>query len=148
MSAPSPRPKAFRGIGYNLLGELGITLSALTMDIIENNRLTETWRLRQSYVSRNHALEDLRTKKAAQIRCDLPRESGALIVHCEQNAFDLQTWIERAADSHQGIKQFGNTFQRQVFALNGNQHSVRGNQGIQSQKIQSRRAIQYNEFIS
>jgi hypothetical protein len=68
MSAPSPRPNAFLGIGYNLLGKLSVALSALAVDIIENNRLTETWRFREAYVPRNNALENLAAEEAAQVR--------------------------------------------------------------------------------
>src|SRR5215467_5762401 len=50
MSAPSPRPNAFLGIGDYLLGKLRITLSALAVDIIENDRLTETGCFRQANV--------------------------------------------------------------------------------------------------
>src|ERR1700751_5819190 len=71
MSAPSPRPKAFLGIGNYLLGELRVTLRPFTMYVIENNRFTEARSFRQAYIARNHALKDLRTKKTAKIRCYL-----------------------------------------------------------------------------
>ena len=48
-----------------VLGELGITLSALAMNIIENNRFTETRRLRQSNIAGNYALKNLRPKETA-----------------------------------------------------------------------------------
>src|SRR6516164_6411116 len=76
MSAPSPRPNAFLGIGYDLLGKLGVTLSALAVNIIENNRLTKTWSLRQAHVSRNNTLKNLAAEEAAQIRRDLSRQRG------------------------------------------------------------------------
>src|SRR5271170_3218797 len=100
MSAPSPRPSAFLSISDYLLGQLRIPLSAPAMDIIENNRLTKTWRFRKTHIPRNHTLKYLRTKKAAQIRGYLTRERCALIVHRQQNAFDLQGRIQRAPDAH------------------------------------------------
>src|ERR1044072_33671 len=112
MSAPSPRPKAFLGIGNYLLGKLCVAFSALTMYVIENNRLTETWRFGQADIARNHTLENLGAKKAAQIRGNLPRKRGPLVIHCQQNAFDLETGIQSSPDAHQRIQQFRYAFQR------------------------------------
>src|SRR5215471_5419757 len=67
MSAPSPRPKAFLGIGNYLLGELRVAFRPFTMYIIENNRFTKTWRLRQAHIARDYGLKDLRAEEAAQV---------------------------------------------------------------------------------
>src|SRR6516165_6169504 len=53
MSAPSPRPNAFLGIGDYLLGKLCITLSALAVHVIENNWLTKARCFRQTNVPRD-----------------------------------------------------------------------------------------------
>src|SRR5580700_8508228 len=68
MSAPSPRPSAFRFIGNDLLGELRIALRPFAMNVVKNDRFPETWRFGKSYIARNNALKDLPPKKAAQIR--------------------------------------------------------------------------------
>src|SRR5271156_2770550 len=73
MSAPSPRPSAFLGIDDYLLGELRIALGPFTMNIVENDRFTETWSFRQTNIARNDALKYLRTKKASQVRRNLAR---------------------------------------------------------------------------
>ena len=65
MSAPSPRPNAFLVISNYLLRKLCIALGTFTMDVIENNRLTETWCFRQTNVPRDQALEYLATKEAS-----------------------------------------------------------------------------------
>src|SRR5438876_8400480 len=120
MSAPSPRPSAFLGIGNELLGELRIAFCALAVNIVENNRLAETWRFREPHIARNHAFEDLRSKEAAQIRCYLARERSPLVIHGKQDSFDFEAGIERAPDAHQGIQQLGNALQCKVFTLNRN----------------------------
>src|SRR5216684_4421774 len=104
MSAPSPRPSAFRGIGNDLLGELRVALCALTMNIVENDRFPKTWRFRQAHIARNHALKDLRPKECAQIGGDLPGKRRSLVVHRQEDSLNLQVWIQRAADTHQGIQ--------------------------------------------
>src|SRR5258708_24085768 len=101
MSAPSPRPSAFLGIGNHLLGELSVAFCALAMNIVENDRLPETWSFRQPHIARNHTLEDLSSKEGAQIRGDLAGQRRSLVVHCQQDSLDFQVWIERTTDAHQ-----------------------------------------------
>src|SRR5262249_31169651 len=93
MSAPSPRPNAFLGIVNDLLGELAIGLCALAMYIIENNRFTETRRLCEPHVPRNHATEDLSPEKTAQIGGNLAGQGCTLVVHRQQDAFYLEAGI-------------------------------------------------------
>src|ERR1700720_174729 len=81
MSAPSPRPSAFLGIGDYLLSQLSVALGSFAVYVIENNRLTETRRLRQANVTRNGALKNLCAEKTAQIGGDLPRQGRSLVVH-------------------------------------------------------------------
>src|SRR5271169_3079724 len=113
MSAPSPRPSAFLGIGNYLLSKLRIPLRPFAMNIVENNRLTETRRLCQAHISRDQTRENLRPKKASQVGRDLSRQGCAFIVHREKDALDLQAWIQRPANAHQRVQQFGNAFQCQ-----------------------------------
>src|SRR6516164_1334929 len=81
MSAPSPRPNAFLGIGDYLLGKLRIPLSALTVYIIENNRLTETRCFCEANIPSNNALKDLGAEETPQIGGDLPGKGCALVIH-------------------------------------------------------------------
>src|ERR1700682_1667620 len=101
MSAPSPRPSAFLGIGNDLLGELRVAFCALAVNIVKNDRFTETWRFRKSHIPRNHALKDLGSKKTAQISGNLAGKTRPLIVHRQQDTFDFEAWIQGAPDAHQ-----------------------------------------------
>src|SRR5437868_8004156 len=130
MSAPSPRPKAFLGIGNYLLSELCIPLSPFTMYVIENDRLTKTWRFGQTDIAGNYALKNLCTEKTAQISGNLARKRGPFVVHRKQNAFYLERGIECSPNPHESVEQFGNSFKRQVFALNRNQDCVCADQAI------------------
>src|SRR6266446_6415621 len=122
MSAPSPRPSAFLGIGNYLLGELRVAFRPLAMNVIKNNRLPEAGSFRQANVARNHTVKDLGTKKTAQIRGNLPRKRRSFIIHCEENSLDFETRVQCPPDAHQRIQQLGNAFQCQGFALNRHQH--------------------------
>src|SRR5216684_4221444 len=93
MSAPSPRPSAFLGIGNDLLGELRVTFSALTVNVVKNDRFSETGCFCKPHIARNHAFEYLGSKETAQIGGNLPGKGRPLIVHGEQDSFDLEAWI-------------------------------------------------------
>src|SRR5437879_3939070 len=147
MSAPSPRPSAFLAIGDHLLGKMRVALCPFAVYIVKNNRLAETGRFRQANIAWDYALEDLAAKERAQVVGYLARERGALVIHGQQNALDFQVGIQRASDAHQRIEQLGYTFQSQVFALDGHENRARGDQGIQSQQIQSGGTIQYDEVV-
>src|SRR5215468_4129616 len=144
MSAPSPRPKAFLGIVDDLLGELAISLCALAVNVVKNDRLAKAGCLRETHVAWDYALEDLRTKEAAEIRGNLARERCALVIHGEQNAFDFEGRVQRSANAHKGIEKLGYTFERQILTLYWDQNRIGGNERIQNQQIQCRRTIENN----
>src|SRR5271155_477620 len=104
INALSPRPKAFRAIRYNLLGELEIALRSFTMYVVEHYWLTMTGRLCQSYVSRNYGFIDLRAEEAAKVGRHLLREGSAIIVHGEEDPFDGKRGIDGAAQTHQCVQ--------------------------------------------
>src|SRR6267378_2244005 len=124
MSAPSPRPSAFLGIGNNLLGELCVAFRPFAVSVVRNDWFPKTGRFRQANIARNHALKDLRSKKAAQIRGNLPRERCPLVIHREQDTLDLQTWVQCPPNAHQRIQQLRNAFQSQISTLYRYQHGV------------------------
>src|SRR5271169_2089994 len=107
MSAPSPRPSAFLDIVDYLLGKLRIPLSSLAMDVVENNRFTKTWCLREPYIPRNHALKHLIPKETAKIGRHLLRQGRSLVIHGQQYSFDFQLRVQRPANTHQRIEQLG-----------------------------------------
>src|SRR5277367_903150 len=147
MSAPSPRPSAFLDIVDYLLGKLRIPLSPLAVDVVENNRLTKTRCFCQSYIPGNHALKHLIAEETSQVRRNLLRQRCPLVIHRQQYAFDFELRIQCSANAHKRIEQFRHSLERQILTLNRNQHRVRSNQSIQSEQIEGRRTIQYNEFV-
>src|SRR5260370_8130005 len=89
MSAPSPRPRAFLGIGNHLPGELCVTLGPLAMNIVENDGLSKAGRLGEANVARDQALEDLRSEQATEVRGDLPRKSPSFTFPRPSNPFNF-----------------------------------------------------------
>src|SRR5439155_9136521 len=81
MSAPSPRPSAFLGIGNDLPGEMHVALCPLAMNIVIDDWFSKTWRFGKPHIARNNTLENLRSKETAQIRGYLLRKRGAVVIH-------------------------------------------------------------------
>src|SRR5271157_2131613 len=69
ISAPSPFPKAFLGMGRYLLGKLDVGFGPSTTNVVDNDGLPVARCLRQSYIARNHGRKDLRTEETPQVRC-------------------------------------------------------------------------------
>jgi hypothetical protein len=65
-----------------------------------------TWRFGETNISRDHRFEDLTAEEASQVGSDLLRESGAVIVHCQQNALDGEGRVDRSAKAHERVEQF------------------------------------------
>lgn len=105
-------------------------------------------RFRQPHTSWNHRSKDLTLEKFAQIGGHLTSQVRTVVVHRQQNTFDLDGMIESFANPIDRIHETGNPFQREELTLDRDQDAVRGHQGIQSQEIQSRRAIDQNELVS
>src|SRR5580693_1581483 len=89
MSAPSPLPKAFLVIEDDLLSKICVSLGPSAVNVVKNNGLAETGRLRKANIARNYRLKDLSAKKTAQIRGNLARKRSSLVVHRQKNAFNL-----------------------------------------------------------
>src|SRR6266481_4103916 len=148
MSAPSPRPKAFLGIGNYLLCKLDVSFCALTVHIIENNRFTKARCFRKPHIAGNQALKDLSSKKTAQVGSHLPGKAGPLVVHRQKDAFNLEARIQCAPNAHQCVQEFRDTLQGKILALDRDQDSIGGNERVQGQQVECRRAIEDDKSVS
>jgi hypothetical protein len=113
-------------IGENLLGQLDVALGAPRADVIEEDGLAVAGSLGEADASRDYGAEDLFGKKLPQVVGDLAGEVGAVIVHGEQDAFDGQRGVEGIADMIDGIHEFGDAFEGEELALDGDQDGVGG----------------------
>ena len=103
--------------------------------------------LGQPYVPWNYALEDLRPEKASEVCSHLAGERGSLVIHRQNDPLDGQSRVERPANSHQCVEKLRNPFQRKVFALNRDQDRVTGDQNVESDQIERRRAVNDDKGI-
>jgi hypothetical protein len=101
----------------------------------------------QTNISWNDGCENLRAEEAAQVGGHLARERGALVIHREQDSFDAERRIQRAANAHQCIEKFGDAFESVVFALDRNEDGVAGDERIQRKQVQRGRAVNDDESV-
>jgi hypothetical protein len=67
------------------------------MNVVEHYGHSVARRFGKANISRYHGLEYLTAEEASQVGSDLLRESGAVIVHCQQDALDGEGRVDRAA---------------------------------------------------
>jgi len=117
------------------------------MNVVEDHRHAVAWRFGQTYIARDYGFEDLAAKEAAKICCHLLRERRTIVVHGEEDAFDRKGRIDRPAKPHQCVKELGDTFERQVLALDRYKNGVAGRERIQGKEIEGRRAVDQDVFV-
>lgn len=100
--------------------------------------------LPESNVAGNPRLEELRPKERRQIGTNLSRECRPLVEHGDHHTLDLQARILLPPNLPNRPHELRNALEREVFALNGNKHAVRGNQRVDRQQVQRRWAVDQN----
>src|SRR5665213_1107152 len=105
-----------------------------------------TGRLGKPDIARNHSLEEPVFEVFAKGFGDLLSKIGAVVVHGQQNALNIELWIVGGAHSLKGGNQFGDPLQREVFRLHRNNESLRGRQNVEREQVERRRAIQNDEI--
>jgi len=78
----------------------------------------------------------------ADLALHVPGEPGAPVVHREQHAGDREPWVELALDQREGVEQAGESLEREVLRLHRHDHPVGGDQGIDGQRPEGRRAVE------
>ena len=80
-------------------------------------------------------------KNAADVARDLLPEIRALVEHRQQHALDVEGGIERGAHAAHGADEIGEPFEREVLAVQRNQHGVGGDERVERQQAERRRAV-------
>ena len=80
-------------------------------------------------------------KNCADVGGDLLAEIRALVEHRQQHAFDVERRIERGAHAPHRADEIGEPFEREVLAVQRNQHRVGGDERVERQQAERRRAV-------
>lgn len=104
-------------------------------------------RLGQTDAARNDGPEDLIFEELAQIGRNLPGEVGAIVVHGEQNPFNLKRMAEGIADAIDGIHQARNTFEGEEFTLDRDENGVGCHERVECEEVERGRAVDEDVLI-
>ena len=84
---------------------------------------------------------------ATHLVLDLVRQTQARVVHRQQEALDGQLRVQLRLDNLDGIQQLGDTLQREVLTLHGDDDRVRRRQRIHRDETQRGRAVDEDEVV-
>jgi len=105
------------------------------------------WRFGKADTARNNGAEDFFLEEFAKICGNLSRQIGALVVHREQNAFDLKRMAKGIPNAVDGVHQPGNAFEGKELALNWDQHRISRHEGVKREQIEGGRAIDQDVVV-
>ena len=97
-------------------------------------------RFAQAHVARNHGLIDLIFENLAHFLRNLHAQIGARVEHRQHDALDGEMSVHLLHLLHRA-HQRAHAFQREIFALNRNQHAVRRAERVERNHAQRRRAV-------
>jgi hypothetical protein len=82
------------------------------MNVVKHYGHSMARRFGQANISWYHRFKYLATEKASQVGSNLFRESGAVIVHRQQNALDCEGGVDRSPEPHQRVEQLRDALKR------------------------------------
>jgi hypothetical protein len=130
-----------------LARQLAITLGSRTRGIILDDRKAVAGRFSKPNRTRDDRLKDFFPERIAHARHHFMAQVGARVVHRQHDAFQLQRRVAAdALDALDHLENFRESFEREVFALQRNQHGVGRGQRIRHEHAERRRAIDQDEL--
>src|SRR5205814_4876099 len=98
-------------------------------------------RLSEAYVARNDGAKNLLLEELPDIVGHLLTQVGPLVEHRQQHAFDVERGVESGTNASDGADQVGQTFEREVFAVERNQHGISRDEGIEREQAERWRTV-------
>ena len=123
------------------LRERHVGRGAARLHVVQHAGHAVARRLAQPNVARNDRVEHLLLEELADVARHLLAEIRAFVVHRQQHAFDVERRIERAAHAAHRADELGEPFEREVLAVQRNQHGVGRDQRVQRQQAERRRTV-------
>ena len=105
-------------------------------------------RLAEPDVARDHGVEDERREVRADLALDVLGELRARVVHRQQHPRDRQPRVELALDQVERVEQAGQALEREVLGLHRDDHAVGGDERVDRQRAERRRAVEQDERVA
>ena len=93
-------------------------------------------------------LEQLVAERIGHAAEHLPPVDRPGVEHGGQNACDLEIGVDPLLDLGQGVHQQGHPPEREVLALQGDQHRLRGGQGVDGQQPERGRTVDQDVVVA
>ena len=71
-----------------------------------------------------------------------------LVEHRQQHALDVERRVERGAHAAHRADEIGEALEREVLAVQRNQHGVGGDEGVERQEAERRRAVDEDPVVA
>ena len=131
----------------NLAGQVQVRPRAGAIDVIDQHRAAMAGGFRHPHVAGNDGGVNLVAEMAAHVGGDHFGQVVAAVEHGQHDALDFKGRVKGLPDPFYGLDQIANAFQGEKFALQGHQHRIGGNQGVQGDQIQGRGTVDQNKVI-
>ncbi|MNK96798.1 hypothetical protein D3C87_1170990 [compost metagenome] len=115
--------------------------------VVRQRRHAVAWRFGQTDVTRNDGVVELLAEVFLELRRDIVHQAQARVVHRTQQAFDLEVRVQQFSDTLDVIHKVAQAFECEVLALHGDNDPVGGNQCVQGQHRQRRRAVDQDVIV-
>ena len=108
----------------DFLGQGQVVLGPRRVGVVQDDRQSVARTFAELHVSLNHRLENQLLEVPLHLVVYLVGQSQATVVHRQEKTFDLQLRVQFALDNLDGVEQFADTFQGEIFTLHGNDDRV------------------------
>ena len=111
---------------------------------MQEDGLPVTRRLGKADVARNDDLIKFLRKEFFDLLCDLFGNERSSVIHGQHDALNLERLVQVLPNKRDGVHQLRKSFQRIIFALDGDDRAVCRRQRVDGQKPQRRRTVDEN----
>ena len=141
---PSPRPAH---PGQQLARQPLVGEAAAAGAVVDQRRDRVRRRLAEPDVARDHRVVDQRAQVVPHVGGDLSGQVIASVVHGQHNTLYPEPRIGVGADRLHRAHQLRQALEREELALQRHQHRVRGDERVDRQEVERRRAVDQDEVL-
>ena len=127
--------------------KIPIGLGAAGTWVVQRDRLAVAGSLCQPDIARDGRLEQLVLEEILQIVADLLGQVGAVVKHGQQHALNGKLGVEAGRYAIERRHELGDALQREILSLHGDEQGIGGDQGVEGQQVERRRAIEEDKGI-
>lgn len=125
----------------DFLCECEVCFRACCVGVVEDGWHAVAWCFAEFDVALDDGFEDEFAEVAFYFFVDLVGQSESAVVHGEQEAFYFEAWVHACFDDFDGVEQFADAFEGEVFALHGDDDAIGCGEGIDGDEAKAGAAV-------